>query len=187
MIQPKKVYDFDPRNLPPDLLQAIGLGMASAAQTESFIETAIWGCLGVDAEYGMAVTTHMAAPLRFSVLKSVAEIRINSIPLLDELDEIVRELDCALVKRNTFAHHSWARDPETGQLFTVTGESRSSLKVDLLPKTVDEVKIDALAIYNAGIRLWEFLIKANLVPAFPPYRPRGHKTKDARKKLRDKK
>jgi hypothetical protein len=59
-------YDFDPRNLPQDLLAAIGLMTTSAAHTESCVDEAIAGCLGVDYEYGQAVTTHMTMPLRFS-------------------------------------------------------------------------------------------------------------------------
>jgi hypothetical protein len=73
---PFKEYDFDPRNLPRDLLAAIGLMTSSAAQNEHCVEAAIAGCLGVDVEYGSAVTTHMTAPLRNSVLRSVAEIRM---------------------------------------------------------------------------------------------------------------
>jgi len=33
-----KEYDFDPRNLPQDLLAAIGLMTTSAAQTESIVD-----------------------------------------------------------------------------------------------------------------------------------------------------
>src|SRR5262249_19922847 len=60
-------YDFDPRNLPKDLLAAIGLMTTSAAHTESCVDEAIAGCLGIDYEFGQAVTTHMTMPLRFDV------------------------------------------------------------------------------------------------------------------------
>jgi hypothetical protein len=63
-----KEFDFDPRNLPDDLLQAIGLTIACGAQTESVISTAIGGCLGLEVEYAAATTTHMTLPLKFSVL-----------------------------------------------------------------------------------------------------------------------
>jgi hypothetical protein len=43
-------YDFDPRNLPPDVLAAIGLMTTSAAHTESCVDEAIAGCLGIDLE-----------------------------------------------------------------------------------------------------------------------------------------
>lgn len=182
-----KIYDFDPRNLPPELLQAIGLGIASSAQTESIVERAIWGCLGIDAEYGMAATTHMSAPLRISVLKSAAEIRIDHIPHLDELDEILTQVESALDKRNEFAHRMWARDEDTGELFVLKQAARAGLEVELIPKTADAVKSDAIAIYHAGMRLQTFLMDADLLAALPQGRPRAHKTRKARAKLRKKK
>jgi hypothetical protein len=77
-------YDFDPRNLPQEMLAAIGLVTACSAQTEYIVEQGIAGCLGVDFEFGAAVTTHMAAPLRDHVLRAVAEIKIDD---LDDLDD----------------------------------------------------------------------------------------------------
>jgi hypothetical protein len=52
MSDPFKKYDFNPHNLPQNLQAAIGLMTACAAQTESIVEMAIAGCLGVDSEYG---------------------------------------------------------------------------------------------------------------------------------------
>ncbi len=97
-------YDFDPHNLPQKLLAAIGLALTSYAQTERMVQDAIAGCLGVDTEYGAAATTHMAMPLRFSVLKSVAEIRIDDLDALDELDELISKVEDAANRRNAIAH-----------------------------------------------------------------------------------
>jgi hypothetical protein len=80
------IYDFDPRNLPERLKIAIGLAITSFSQTEQFIQHAIAGCCGIDIEYGKAITLHMTMPLRFSVLRSVAELRIDDLDTLDELD-----------------------------------------------------------------------------------------------------
>ncbi|MGJ0395213.1 MAG: hypothetical protein ACR65U_03145 [Methylocystis sp.] len=96
MREPINVYDFAPHNLPQELLAAIGLMTASAAQTESIVESAIHGCLGIDFEYGMSVTTHMAMPQKFSALRSSAEIRIDDLDALDELDDIISDLEKAL-------------------------------------------------------------------------------------------
>lgn len=74
-----KEYDFDPRNLPKELLAAIGLATASASQTESLVEMAIDGCASLAVEFTAPTTTHMAAPLRDSVLRSAAEIRIDDL------------------------------------------------------------------------------------------------------------
>jgi hypothetical protein len=59
-----KEYDFDPNNLPREILEAIGLVAACSAQTESVVEMGIGGCAGLEADYSVAITTHMNAPLR---------------------------------------------------------------------------------------------------------------------------
>jgi hypothetical protein len=183
-----KVYDFDPRNLPSDLLSAIGLMTASAAQTESCVEEAIAGCLGVDREYGQAVTTHMTAPLRDSVLRSVAEIKIDDLDALDKLDELLDAITAGYAKRNAVVHHAWCRDPDTGAIFTVKETSRSRVEIDLIAMSVDQVKGDALFVYEAGMALYSFLMERGLLSfAAPTNRARFHKSKTARKKRRESK
>jgi len=174
-----------PRNLPHDLLAAIGLMTTSSAQTEHCVQAAIAGCLGVDFEYGKAVTTHMTAPLRDSVLRSVAEIKIFSLDTLDELDKILDWVNEGYGKRNSIVHHPWCRDPETGAVFTHKETARTRLESDLVPMTVDQVKRDALFVYEAGMALYMFLMRHKLLPSAPPDRPRGHKSKAARKKRRE--
>jgi hypothetical protein len=181
-----KEYDFDPRNLPQKLLAAIGLMTASAAQTENCVDTAIAGCLGIDVEYGQAVTTHMTAPLRDSVLRSAAEIRIDDLDALDELDALLDTINEAFKKRNAVVHHAWCRDPETNAVFTVKETARTRVETDLLPMSVDSVERDALFVYQAGMDLYSFLMRHSLFPPFQPAdRFRGHKSKAARKKRRE--
>ena len=183
-----RVYDFDPRNLPIELLSAIGLAITSFAQTEQFIQEAIAGCAGLDVEYGKAFTIHMPMPLRFSALRSLAEIRIDDLDLLDELDRYLDQIDECSSKRNYMAHRQWCRDSKTNQLYTLKEDARSRLEMDLLPMTIDQVKADALFIYKVGIDFFQFLGLCNLLPAFPPkLRPRAHKSKAARKKRREQK
>src|SRR5438309_577675 len=135
-----KEYDFDPRNLPKDLLAAIGLAITSSAQTEGIVEMLIAGCVGVDSEYGGATPTHMTMHLRFSVLRSDAEIRIDDVDALDELDELIEHADDAFTKRNAIAHHAWCRDPKTEEVFTVKQTARVSFQMDLIPMSIDQVK-----------------------------------------------
>ena len=104
-----KTYDFDPRNLPQEMLTAIGLVAACSAQTENIMEQGIGGCIGTDFEYGFAITTHMNAPLRDHVLRAVAEIRIDNLDDLDELDRLLDEINKASTKRNAYMHHTWCR------------------------------------------------------------------------------
>jgi hypothetical protein len=186
MREPTDVYDFEPQNLPQELLAAVGLMTASAAQTESIVEAAIQGCLGVDFEYGMAVTTHMAMPQKFSALKSSAEIRIDDLDTLDELDDIIAELEKAFDLRNSVVHHTWCRDQKTDEIFIVKTSARKSVKMDLVPLTIDDVKRDALIVYTVGMKLMTFLIRNNLLPPIPETpRPRDHKSASARKKRRE--
>jgi hypothetical protein len=174
-------YDFNPNTLPRDLLEAIGLMTATAAATEYTVEEAIAGCLGVDFEYGKAVTTHMAMPLRFSALRAAAEIRIDDLDALDELDELLIQIEDAFTRRNAIVHHSWCRDPMTDATFIVKETARVRVQSDLIPMSVDQVKADALFMYEADLALNRFLMAHGLLPSFPPLtRTRGHKSKAAR-------
>lgn len=180
-----KQYDFNPYNLRPDILQAIGLLIACSGQTEDIFESAVAGCLGLDIEYGLAVTTHMSMPLRVSVLKSAAEIRIDDLDALDELDDIIEVIEEAFSKRNAVAHNQLCRDPETEEVFSVKEVARISVQADLHSLSVDQIRNDALFVYEAGITLFRFLKTHGLNPNFPAEpRPRGHKSRAARKARR---
>ncbi len=182
MSSPKKIYNFDPRDLPPDMLSAIGLVVSCSSQTQYMLEAAIWGCLGLDTEYGMAITTHMPQPLRLNALKATAEIKINDPALLDELDDLIADVNKSTDNRNAYSHQCWAIDPETGEIFTQKISARGSVSAGLIPQSIDKIKSEALEIYDAGIALWSFLARNNLIAPIPILRPRSHKTKAARKK-----
>lgn len=128
-----EVLDFEPANLPQEYLAAIGLVAASAAHTEDIIEMAIAGLLQVDGEMGYAVTAHMPAPLRGSVLRSAAEIRIESGAALDELDILLDRITTAQGGRNELLHGSWCRKPSTGEVFVVSQEARTHVTMTSNP------------------------------------------------------
>src|SRR5258708_10037841 len=136
----------------------MGVMMTGAAQTEFCVETGIAGCVGIDAEYGQAITTHMAMPLRFSVLKSAAEIRIDDLDALDELDDLIERLEQAFGKRNDIVHHAWCRDPDTNKVFTVKESARVSVQTDLIPMSVNQLKNNPLFLYQPRMNLISFLI-----------------------------
>jgi hypothetical protein len=182
-----KEYDWNPYNLPRELHEAIGLVNTCFAQSEQMLQDAIAGCAGLDFEYGKAITTHMAMPLRFSVFHSVAEIRIDDLDALDELDALIAQFESAAQKRNAVAHNWWCRDPETGDLFTLKETARSRFETDLLPMTINQVKGDALFIYEVGMSLFAFLKRHGLVPPISSRPSRDHKSKAARKKRRESK
>ena len=135
---PIKIYDYDPRNLPQDTLQAIGLIAACSAQNEFIIKQAIGGCLGVDIEYSDAVTTHMSSPHRDDVLRAVAEIKIDNLDDLDTLDSLLDSVNEGFRRRNGYVHHSWCRDEQTNRCFTQKVTARGRVEVELVPIAVEK-------------------------------------------------
>jgi hypothetical protein len=186
-MEPTKVYDYDPHNLPPDVLQAIGLIAACSAQNEYIIKQGIGGCLGLDIEYTDAVTTHMSSPHRNDVLRAVAEIKIDSLDDLDALDILLDTINEGFKKRNGYVHHGWCRDPQTNECFTAQVTARGRVEVELVPIAVQGIIKDADFIYDAGMALYTFLSERDLLPPVPAKpRPRAHKSKAAPKARRKK-
>lgn len=181
-----KEYDFDPYGLPTELRAAIGLAIAGSVQTETILNDAIGGCLGMDSEYTIAITQHMPLPLKLSVLHSVAEIRLDDLDDLDELDALLANVKTAFDKRNAIAHESFARQKLDKTLHRVAQKARVRVEIELTPVTVEEVINDATFIIDAGLALWTFLGLRGLLPDIPSgNRPRGHKSRAARKKRRE--
>ncbi len=182
---PIKVYDFEPRNLPKEILESIGLIVANAAQTENITKQAIAGCLGIDMEYGGALTTHMTAPLRFDVLKAVAEIKLDEVDDLDELDALLENCKAGFAERNRIAHCSWCRDPSDNLTFIIEESARETYAMKMTAIDAGKLKQEADYIYWAGLDLYEFLSRNDLLPDYPPSdRQRDHKSKATRKKSR---
>lgn len=135
--------------------------------TEDNVQIAIAGLLGVDGEIGWAVTTHMAAPLRESVLKSLTDIQFDDLEDIAEFDRLLDDVGEAAKRRNKIAHNLWCIDEKTGEVFQVRTNARSRVSVDVKPIPLESIRADAKFIYDAGIELLRFLIAKNLVPALP--------------------
>jgi hypothetical protein len=179
------VLDFGPDSLPPGILQAIGLVVAASAQTEHTVEMAIGSFLNIDVEYASALTTHMAAPLRDQVARAIAEIRIDDLDALDQLDVVLDGINTAFAKRNAIVHNTWCIGPD-GRVFTVKTTARGRVESDLIEMTIDQVKADADLIREAGLALISFMIDYDFEATFPSGpRFRAHKSKAARKKRRE--
>ncbi|MEO6112840.1 MAG: hypothetical protein ABIP07_00115 [Sphingomicrobium sp.] len=148
-----EVLDFNPFSLPPHYLRAIGLMSAAASSTDGVFEMAIAGVLGVDGEMGWAVTAHMTAPLRKSVLSSAAEIRFESAKTLDRLDAVLSRIKTAVEERNDMIHGSWCIKHSTGEVLLVQQEARTHVVTSSRPVPVDEIERKALTLYDAGMEL----------------------------------
>lgn len=158
------IYDFDPNNMPPDLLQAIGLMAMCSAQTEGVMQNFIGAVLQIDNLEAIALTAHMSAPLKDQVARALIELNGLSEGTVDTVDELLDAISEAAAKRNVVVHNSLARHPETGEVFSYRQVARGSLQVSLQAVSVDEIKKDAAAIYDAGVELLRFMIAYDLVP-----------------------
>jgi hypothetical protein len=83
------------------------------------------------------------------------------------LDRLRRAFD----KRNAVVHHSWCRDPTTGEAFMVKETARQRVEIEAIRMSADQVNSDALLIYDAGIELYEFVKAHNLLPPLPTAPP----------------
>ena len=179
------IHDFDPKNLPGELLQRVDLVILQANALEQIIQEAIAAMLGVDFEYGKAVTTHMNMPLRYGVLRSTAEIRIDDLDQLDHLDDLIQRAENAFQKRNAFAHREWYTDADGRGTFTVEETSRTRLEVDVEKVEASDFKAAHEEIRGVLFDFVAFMKWNGLEPIFPDqFRPRAHKSKAARKSRR---
>ena len=160
---PGIIYDFDPRSLPPDVLQAIGRMALCSAQTESVVQSFIGAVLQIDNIETIALTAHMSAPLKDHVARALIELNAVSADVVDTVDELLDAISAAAEKRNVVVHNSIVRHPETGELFSYRESARGSLQVSLQPVRVEEIEKDATLIYEAGMDLARFMILHGLV------------------------
>ncbi len=161
------IYDFDPHNLPPEMLRAIGLVVAASSQTESVVQDLIGGLLRIDMIDAKALTTHMSAPLKDHVVRALSELRAPSPSEVDALDDLLDRINTAYEKRNLIVHNSLARHPDTGEVFSLREQARGSLKVSLQRVTASEFEAAAELIYRAGMDLMEFMMSRGLQPHLP--------------------
>ncbi len=185
--EPEVIYDFDPRNLPPEMLRAIGLVAAASSQTEHVVQSLIGGLLGIDNIETLALTTHMAAPLKDHVVRALAELSAPSPAQLDQIDDLMDAVNDAFDKRNLIVHNAIARHPVTGECFSYRQKARGSLQLSLIPVTAEEFARDAALIYEAGMDLMRFMISRGIGPRerIRPIRAALDRRKKAREKRRD--
>ena len=176
------IYDFDPNNLPPEYLQAIGLVTAASAQTESTLELFIGALLGVDTIKAIAIATHMNNPLRENIIRTLAGINAPSIEELDKIDDLMDAVKEAFDKRNMIVHNALATNPETGEVFRYCQKARGNLSAKLTPIKLQEIQQDALSIYKAGMDIMRFMVSRDITP--PDGIPPKHSNVSRKKKAR---
>lgn len=164
MSEPELIYDFDPRNAPPELLQAIGLVVTAASQTESVLQDFIGAVLGIDNIETRALTAHISVPLKQQILKSVAELNAPHAADVDTIDDLMDAVDAAFKKRNEIVHNAILRNPNTDELMTYREKARGGFQVDLVSISIEQIQNDAAEIYEVGMEMMRFMIMRNLAP-----------------------
>lgn len=155
--KPSVVYDFDPRNIPPEYLQAVGLVAMASAQTESIMQDLIGGLLGIDNIEAMALSAHMAAPLKDKIARALIELNARTAEYVDLVDDLLDAVNEALARRNVIVHNPLIRHPDTGEILSHRLKARGSLQLELRPITVEEIQQDAALIYEVGVAVLQFM------------------------------
>lgn len=181
------VYDFDPRNLPPDYLRAVGLVAMASAQTEHIVGDFIGALIGADNIETSALTAHMSAPLKDQVARALIELNATRAAVVDDVDDLLDAVNEALGRRNAIIHNPLMRHPDTGEIFSHRLKARGSLQLELKPISVAEIEEDATLIYEAGIALLQFMILYGIRPAvrLAPMREALDRRKKAREERRN--
>lgn len=154
---PGVIYDFDPNNLPPEYLQAIGLVAMASASTDSVVGQFIGGLLKIDNIEALALTAHLNAPVMDHIARALIELNATDVRYVDEVDRLLDAVNEAQAKRNTILHNSLCIHPETGKVFSHRLKARGSLTLELQPISVDEILADAREIHLAGMAVQSFM------------------------------
>lgn len=187
MSEREVVYDFDPRNLPAEYLQAIGLVAAASSQTESIMSDFIGALLGIDNVDVLAFATHMANPLKDHIARALIELKTNKSAIVDTVDDLLDTIRDAFDKRNTLVHNPLIQHPD-GKILSYRLKARGSLQLELTPISVEEIQENATLIYESGVALLQFMLVLGLEPrqrTAPLMEPLNRKTKArAKRRLR---
>lgn len=180
------IYDFNPNNLPPEYLAAIGLVVASASQTDHVMRDFVGSYLGIDMAESLALGAHMSTPMKDDIIRSLVELNAPRACDIDDLDDILDRIREATARRNAVAHNAFAVHPETGQVFSLRERARGSLQVDMTPIEVGELHEIAAEVYAAGMSLMDYMIARGIGPRErerPLHEPlnRGRKARQARR------
>ena len=157
-------YDYDPRNIPSEYLEAIGLMATATAQTENVLQQFIGGLLGIDMIQSIALTTHLSFPLKDNIIRTLAEIDAPKVDELDKIDSLLDRAKNAIDKRNIALHNSLAVNPVTNDVFSYRQTARGKLAVSLQKISADEIKEEAIEIYSVGLDIFSFMMSRGLLP-----------------------
>ena len=152
-----EVFEFDPRKLPADILQAVGLVIAASEQADETLNLCIESLLGISLPLRHAVTAQIGQPNRISILRSIAKETVAP-PLLQNLEAAIDSVEKTAELRNKVAHRAMFIDRETGGVFAWKVTARRGVKSEVEPITAAAIRATADTILAAGDALMEALI-----------------------------
>lgn len=158
------VYNFNPNDLPDEYLRATGLVVTSASQTEKIMRDFAGALLGIDNIESIAFGTHLSFPMKDNIIRAVVELNAPSASAVDTLDDILDEIENALLFRNVVAHSEFAIHPDNGDVYLMREKARGSLQVDFKPVKTEELLAAAERIYQAGLALQDYMTRSGLIP-----------------------
>ena len=82
----------------------------------------------------------MSGPLRNDALKAVAEIRIEDLDALDELDRILDNISTTMQKRHSTVHNLWGYSEAEKTVYTAHITARGSVKGEIVTMNSDDIQ-----------------------------------------------
>jgi hypothetical protein len=158
------MFDWDPNKIPADYLQAVGLVAMAAASTEAALQEFIGSLLQIDNIESLALTTHMNAPLRDHIARSLIELNAVSADVVDDVDDLLDAIEDAWSRRNAIVHNQLIINQKSGEVVSHRLKARGSLQLELRPISVEEIKEDARVINMVGLDLISFMSLHGLQP-----------------------
>jgi hypothetical protein len=149
-------------DLPDAYLTELGRVSVRWSMLETWINFALIRLAGKDIHEGrsLVIFNHMAFPQKLDVLGAlVSELLVNSTScpwLAPYAKEVKPRLDEAQRKRNELIHAKWGT--ENGQVTRSKITARGSLKIDISPVTVEEIRAVSDLIYEAADALNALII-----------------------------
>jgi hypothetical protein len=119
-----------PRPIPDEFLKAIGLIAVEWAHLENTLGKLLCRLLGLPFwGQGQAVTAHIPFRTRIDIALAYARERRQIKPeQIEELDALLKEIDCKRRDRNTYIHGEWGFYPNAGAVVVNTISAHEKLK-----------------------------------------------------------
>jgi len=142
-----KVYDFDPRSQPDEILKAIGLVVLEANELEAIIKMGLASLLKADQKIAHITFQSMTFGQAFDLLKLLAEVLVDqsnhdAVEGKKSFLASIARCKAAMDERNYVVHSFRFVDHEEGQTFISrmkVGKSGVSLKETVTPSLANAV------------------------------------------------